>query len=105
MTASGKQRNVCGVMMKQTRVTIHELKRRLNHYLRLAKAGESVEILERGTLIGRIIPAVFPIQERIEAMSQSGLLRWNKRKLKHRVPVARARGKRTVAELLIEDRQ
>ena len=91
--------------MKQTRVNIRELKSRLSHYLRLAKAGESVEILERGTPIGRIIPTAFPIQDRIEAMSQSGLLLWNKRKLKHRGPVARVRGKRTVAELLIEDRQ
>jgi prevent-host-death family protein len=92
-------------MMKQTRVNIRELKSRLSHYLRLAKAGESVEIMERGTPIGRIIPTAFSIQDRIEAMSQSGLLLWNKHKLKHRVPVARVRGKRTVAELLIEDRQ
>jgi prevent-host-death family protein len=92
-------------MMKQTKVNIRELKSRLSHYLRLAKAGESVEIMERGTPIGRIIPTAFPIQDRIEAMAQSGLLRWNKHKLKHRVPVARVRGKRTVAELLIEDRQ
>ena len=91
--------------MKPTRVNIRELKSRLSHYLRLAKAGESVEILERGTPIGRIIPTAFPIQDRIEAMSQSGLLLWNKRKLRHMVPVARVRGKRTVAELLIEDRQ
>jgi prevent-host-death family protein len=94
-----------GVMMKQTRVNIRELKSRLSHYLRLAKAGESVEIMERGTPIGRIIPTAFPIQDRIEAMSQSGLLLWNKRKLKRMMPVARVRGKRTVAELLIEDRQ
>jgi prevent-host-death family protein len=93
------------IMMKPTRVNIRELKSRLSHYLRLAKAGEAVEILERGTPIGRIIPTAFPIQDRIEAMSQSGLLLWNKRKLKHIVPVARVRGKRTVAELLIEDRQ
>ena len=92
-------------MMKQTRVNIRELKSRLSHYLRLAKAGESVEIMERGTPIGRIIPAAFPIQDRIEAMAQSGLLLWNKRKLKRMVPVARVRGRRTVAELLIEDRQ
>jgi prevent-host-death family protein len=92
-------------MMKQTKVNIRELKSRLSHYLRLAKAGESVEIMERGTPIGRIIPTAFPIQDRIEAMVHSGLLLWNKRKLKRRVPVARVRGKRTVTDLLIEDRQ
>ena len=91
--------------MKETRVNIRELKSRLSHYLRLAKAGKSVEIMERGIPIGRIIPTASPVQDRIEAMAQSGLLLWNKRKLKRMVPVARVRGKRTVAELMIEDRQ
>jgi prevent-host-death family protein len=91
--------------MKQTTVSIRELKSRLSYYLRLAKAGKSVEILERGNPIGRIIPTVLPVQDRIEAMAQSGLLLWNKRKLKPMAPVARVRGKRTVAELLIEDRE
>jgi prevent-host-death family protein len=91
--------------MKQTKVNIRELKSRLSHYLRLAKAGESVEILERGNPIGRIIPTALPVQDRIEAMARSGLLLWNKRKLKPIAPVARVRGKRTVAGILIEDRQ
>ncbi len=92
-------------MTKQTSVNVRELKSRLSHYLRMAKAGKSVEIMERGTPIGRIIPTALPIQDRIEAMAQSGLLLWNKRKLKSMAPVARARRKRTVAELLIENRE
>lgn len=91
--------------MKGTTVNIRELKSRLSHYLRLAKAGESVEITERGTPIGRIIPAILPVQDRIEAMVQSGLLLWSKRTLKPMAPVARVLGKRTVADLLIEDRE
>jgi hypothetical protein len=38
-------------------------------------------------------------------MARSGLLLWNKRKLKPMAPVARVRGKRTVAALLVEDRE
>jgi len=91
--------------MKHTTVNIRELKSKLSHYLRLAKAGESVEITERGTPIGRIVPTTLPIQSRIEAMVQSGLLLWSKRKLKPMAPVARVRRKRTVADLLIEDRE
>ncbi len=94
-----------GVTMKQTRVNIRELKSRLSHYLRLAQAGESVEIMERGTPIGRIIPTALPVRDRIEAMAQSGLLLWNKRKLRSMEPLARVRGKRTVAGLLVEDRE
>ena len=91
--------------MKQTTVNIREFKSRLSHYLRLAKAGESVEIMERGTPIGRIIPTALAVQDRIDAMAQSGLLLWNKRKLRPMAPLARVRGRRTVAELLIEDRK
>jgi prevent-host-death family protein len=90
--------------MKQTSVNIRELKSRLSHYLRLAKAGESIEITERGTPIGRIVPTSLPVEDRIDAMAKSGLVRWNKRKLKHRCATTRIRGKRTLAEILTEDR-
>jgi prevent-host-death family protein len=91
--------------VKETSVNIRELKSRLSHYLRLAKAGEAVEITDRGTPVGRTVPTVAPVEDRIEVMARSGLLRWNKRKLKRRVPSARATGKRTVADLLVEDRK
>ena len=90
--------------MKQTSVNIRELKSRLSHYLRLAKAGESIEITERGTPIGRIVPTTLPVEDRIDAMARSGLVRWNKRKLKQRRAATRIRGKRTLAEILTEDR-
>jgi prevent-host-death family protein len=85
-------------------VNIRELKNRLSHYLRLIKAGKSVEITERGKPIGRILPTVLPIEDRLEALAQGGLLLWNKRKLKPITPVARARGKQTVSDLLVEYR-
>jgi prevent-host-death family protein len=91
--------------MGQTSVNIRELKSRLSHYLRLTKAGESVVITERGTPIGRIVPMAAPIEQRIEAMTQAGLALWNRKKLKSIPPVVKVRGKRTVASLLIEDRE
>lgn len=91
--------------MGQTSVNIRELKSRLSYYLRLTKAGESVVITERGTPIGRIVPTAAPVEERMEAMVQTGLALWNKKKLKAMPPVVKIRGKRTVADLLIEDRE
>ncbi|MBI2263563.1 MAG: type II toxin-antitoxin system prevent-host-death family antitoxin [Armatimonadetes bacterium] len=91
--------------MKQTTVNVRELKSRLSHYLRLAKAGESVEITMRGMPIGRIVPTSAPVQDRMEAMALSGLLLWNKRKLKPMAPVARVRGKQTVSGVLVDDRE
>lgn len=91
--------------MKQTTVNVRELKARLSHYLRLAKAGEVVEITERGVPIGRIVPTSAPIEDRLDAMARSGLLQWEERRLPRVEPVARARGPRSVADLLVEDRE
>ena len=67
--------------MKSTTVSIRELKSRRSHYLRLAKAGRTVEITERGVPIGRIVPSAMPVEDRVEAMTRSGLLAWNEHKL------------------------
>jgi prevent-host-death family protein len=91
--------------MKQTTVNIRELKSRLSHYLRLAKAGEAVEITERGVPIGRIVPTAPPVEDRLEAMARTGLLRWNRRRLAPAVPPARAAARKSVAQLLIENRE
>jgi len=89
---------------EETRASIRELKARLSHYLRLAKAGKTVEITEWGTPIGRILPSSGRIEERVQSLAHSGLLAWNGRKLRSRSPVAKLRTRKTVAQLLIEGR-
>ncbi len=91
--------------METVKVSIRELKNRLSHYLRLAKAGQTVEIAERGRPVGRIVPITPPLEERLEAMAKLGLLVRGKGKLPPRSPVARTRGAKGVADLLIEDRE
>lgn len=86
-------------------VSIRELKDRLSYYLRLTKAGQTVEITERGKPIGRIVSITPPLEERLEAMAKLGLLARGKGKLLPRPPVAHARGSKSVAELLIEARE
>jgi len=89
----------------EARASIRELKARLSHYLRLARSGKTVEITDRGIPVGRIIPAGGALAERIEALARSGLLAWNGRKLRSRSPVARVKTRKTVAQILIEQRQ
>jgi prevent-host-death family protein len=91
--------------MGQAHASIRELKSRLSHYLRLTKAGESVVITERGIAIGRIVPVGKRLDERLAAMQGAGQVQWSGRKLAPMKPAARVRGKRTVAELLVEDRE
>jgi prevent-host-death family protein len=91
--------------MAQSLVSIRELKSRLSHYLRLARKGESVVITDRGVPIGRIVPMGQDLGQRLAAMCESGQAQWNGRKLAPRKPVAKVRGKGTVAQLVVEDRE
>ena len=91
--------------MAQPPVSIRELKSRLSHYLRLTRKGESVVITDRGVPIGRIVPMGQDLGQRVAAMCEAGQAQWSGRKLLARKPVAKRRGKGTVAQLIVEDRE
>ena len=91
--------------MPQSLVSVRELKSRLSHYLRLTRKGESVVITDRGVPIGRIVPIGQDLGERLAAMREAGLVQWSGQKLRRRKPVAKLRWRKTVAQLLVEDRQ
>ena len=91
--------------MAQSLVSIRELKSRLSHYLRLTRQGESVVITYRGVPIGRIVPMGQDLGQRLAAMRETGQAQWSGRKLRPRAPVAKVRGRGSVARLLVEDRE
>lgn len=86
-------------------VGIRELKTRLGMYMRRVQGGATVIITDRGKPVGRIIPVKTPPEVQIQELVEAGLLEWSGRKLGRRTPVARTRGGKTVAELLIENRE
>lgn len=89
----------------QTKAGIRELKAQLSAYLRQVKAGGTVIITDRGKPIGRIVPMTQPMEAQLESLQQAGLIAWSGKKLSPLAPVARTQGDRTVAELLLEDRE
>ena len=89
----------------QTLVSIRELKSRLSHYLRLTRNGESVVITDRGLPIGPIVPIGQDLEQRLVAMRETGMALWSGQKLRHRKPVGKLIGRKTVAQLLVEDRE
>ena len=91
--------------MTQSLVSIRELKSRLSHYLRLTRKGESVVITDRGVPIGRIVPIGLDLDQRLAATREAGLAQWSGHKLRQRKPVAKLRGRKTVAQLLVDDRE
>ncbi len=91
--------------MPQTEAGVRELKAHLSAYLRQVKAGGIVTITERGKPIGRIVPTDQSIQVRLDNLKQGGLIAWSGKKLPMLAPIARIQNGRTVADLLLEDRE
>lgn len=91
-------------MAEQT-VGVRELKARLSEYLRQVKAGRTVLITERGKVIGRLVPASRTLDERLKAMVDAGLAEWNGKPLPPMKPVAKLKGGKSIADILIEDRR
>jgi prevent-host-death family protein len=91
--------------MAHSLVSIRELKSRLSHYLRLTRKGVAVVITDRGVPIGRIVPLGLDLGERLAAMRATGQVQWSGRKLRPRAPVAKLRGRGSVAQLIVEDRE
>ena len=86
-------------------VGIREFKARLSHYLEQVKAGTTLVITERGEPVGRVIPMALSPEERVREWVAAGLASWSGRRFAPPEPTARSRGPRTVADLLLEDRE
>ena len=91
--------------MSELSVGVRELKSHLSEYLRRVKAGQTVVITEHGQPVGRIVPEARSLDEKIRAMVDAGLADWNGEKWAPPKPVARIRGKRTAADIVVENRE
>lgn len=91
--------------MRERRIGIRELKSRLSQYVREVKTGQTIVVTEHGRPVARIIPDATSLRERLDALRNAGGLLWSGRRLGPAKPVARARGKGTVADLVVENRE
>ncbi len=90
--------------MAEIKVGIRQLKAELSAYLRKIKAGNTVVITERGKPVGRIAPVQPSPEERLEPLILSGFLSWNGKKFPSRVPTVKTGRKKTMADLVLENR-
>lgn len=91
--------------MAQMTVGIRQLKGRLSYFVDQVKTGATVVITERGKPVGQIVPVPQSLEARLHQLVEAGLISWSGRRLRTEAPQAAARGSRTVAELLLEDRE
>jgi len=91
--------------MREKRIGIRELKSTLSECVRDVKAGRTIVVTEHGQPVARMIPEAISIRERVEALRKAGTIAWSGRRLRPAKPVATVRGDRTVADLVVEDRE
>ena len=90
--------------MGEVRVGVRDLKARLSEYLRAVKTGQTVIITEHGRPIGRLTPVEQPMETRLKALQDAGMIAWNGRKIKPIPPVAINDSNKQVADILLEMR-
>ena len=91
--------------MAEKKVGVRELKTHLSGYLREIKKGATIVITDRGSEVGRIIPASGTAEDRMQRLIRSGFADWNGKTLKPGKPVAKLKaGAKTLAEIVSEDR-
>jgi len=91
--------------MSELWVGVRDLKARLSEYLRQVSQGRTVIITDHGHPVGRLSPVDQPLDERLKALQNAGIVAWNGKKLKPLTPVAVNHGERQVADILVEMRE
>ena len=91
--------------MGEQTIGVRELKARLSEYLRQVKQGRTLVITERGKPVGRLVPVGQSLELRLKAMVDAGLAEWNGKPLPPMKPVAKLKGGKSIADLIIEDRR
>jgi prevent-host-death family protein len=91
--------------MRAKRIGIRELKTTLSQCVREVKAGRTIVVTEHGRPVARLVPEAVSLPDRVEALRRSGAIAWSGRRLRSAHPAGKVRGKRTVADLVVENRE
>ncbi len=92
-------------MAGEKRIGIRELKSTLSECVREVRAGRTIVVTDHGQPVARIIPEALSLRERVEALRRAGAIAWNGRRLGPAKPAGKVRGTKTVADLVVENRE
>ena len=90
--------------MRERSVGIRELKSKLSECVREVKKGSTIVVTDHGRRVARLIPEGDSLDERLETLKETGTVLWSGRRLGRAKPGVRLRGKRTVADIVVENR-
>jgi prevent-host-death family protein len=91
--------------MRERKVGIRELKSKLSECVRDVKMGATIVVTEHGRSVARIVPEARSLVERLDTLRNAGTILWSGRRLGARKSGVRVRGKRTVADIVVENRE
>ena len=90
---------------RERRIGIRELKSTLSKCVREVKAGRTIVVTDHGQPVARIVPETLSLRDRVEALRKAGAIAWSGRRLRAARPAGSVRGAKTVADLVVEDRE
>lgn len=91
--------------MKERSIGIRELKSKLSECVRDVKRGGTVVVTEHGRRVARLVPESDSLDDRLAVLTSAGAFQWSGRRLGRATPGVRRRGKRTVADIVVENRE
>lgn len=90
---------------REKRVGIRELKSTLSECVREVRAGRTIVVTDHGRPVARIIPEALTLRERVDVLRKAGAIAWSGRRLRPAKPAGKVRGHKTVADLVVENRE
>jgi prevent-host-death family protein len=90
---------------REKRIGIRELKSTLSECVREVRAGRTIVVTDHGQPVARIIPEGVSPRERVEALRRAGAISWSGRRLRPARPAGKVRGTKTVADLIVDNRE
>ena len=91
--------------MAERSIGIRELKAKLSECVRDVKRGATIVVTEHGRRVARLVPETHSLDERLETLKDAGSILWSGRPLGRMKPDVRARKRRTVADIVVENRE
>ena len=91
--------------MRARRIGIRELKAKLSRCVRDVKMGATIVVTEHGRGVARLVPEAQSLDDRMDILRTAGSIQWSGRRLGPTRPAARVRGKRTVADIVVDNRE
>ena len=91
--------------MKERSIGIRELKSKLSECVRDVKRGGTVVVTEHGRRVARLVPEGDSLDDRLAVLTKAGAMQWSGRRLGRAAPGVRPRGKRTLADIVVENRE